>query len=83
MAQTKVFKLGVLELAGIGFASGVLSGAACSLAGYNFDIVVPYCAASGVVALPVLWFGAGVKLSRVIRRPRRPRVVPSTNGLIA
>ena len=83
MAETKVFKLGVLELAGVGFASGVLTGAAASLAGCNFDTVVPYGAAVGVVALPVLWFGAGARLARVIRRPRSTRAVASTNGLTA
>ena len=52
MTQTKAFTLGVLELAGIGFASGVSSGVAASLAGCGFDTVVPCCAAVGLVALP-------------------------------
>ncbi len=82
MPENKSFKLGVLEVAGMGFASGVLSGAAASLAGCNFDTVVPCCAAVGLVALPALWFGAGVRLSRVLRRPPS-RVVTSTNGLVA
>ncbi len=83
MAQNKVFTLGVLELAGIGLASGVCSGAAASLAGCNFDTVVPCCAAAGLVGLPVLWLSAGVTLSRVLRRTRSTRVVTSANGLTA
>lgn len=83
MAQRSIYTLGVLEIAGIGFASGVLGGAAASLAGFHFDTVVPYCAAFGVFALPVLWFGAGVKFVRLVRRPHRPRAVASRTGLIA
>ena len=83
MTQKSVFTLGVLEIAGIGLASGVSGGAIASLAGYKFDTVVPCCAAIGVFVLPVLWFGAGMMLARVIRRPRTTRAVTSTTGLVA
>ncbi len=83
MAQLQVTPLGGLEIAGIGFASGVSAGTLASLAGCQFDTVVPCCAAIGVIALPILWFGAGVKLARLIRRPEATRTVTSTNGLIA
>ena len=83
MAQTKVFTLGVLELAGIGFASGVSSGAAASLAGCNFDTVVPCCAAAGLIGLPLLWLSAGVTWSRRLRRTRRTHVITVPNRLVA
>ena len=75
--------MGFLEIGGIGFVAGVLSGAGAALAGNAFETVLPYCAAIGTVGVPVLWFGAGVRLSRLLRRPRTTRVVPAAGGLIA
>ena len=83
MLQQSSTHVGALDVTGIGFASGVLCGTVASLAGYAGDTMVPACAAIAAVAAPALWFSAGVRLLRAIRRPRRLPVPAATNRLVA
>ncbi len=83
MSTPAAFKLGALEIAGIGFAFGILGGSAASLFGAPFDSIVPAAAGAGAVAFPAIWFSVGAQIFRLICRPRGARAVASASVLVA
>ncbi len=72
MAQQRMPGLGIQEMAGIGFALGVLCGVAAMLFAGTAEILVPCAGAAGLVVMVAL---RRLRLPRLAGRPVAPQSV--------
>ena len=83
MAQQRTPRLGLLELVGIGFATGVSAGTVASYALGGPNLSAPCTGALGAALLPVLWLGVASPVLRAFWARARRRVPVTQGGHVA